>query len=720
MASNIIPLDPVQGFVEYVQDVKPYHSKILEVLIEYIHTDVAQISITDSIDWKINISSPEITCANVSGEERLSAGFDNQTDYSLSTLTIPSDPGNLGLFRVTVNDVPAGINVTSPTTFSIISPLPINQGDIVIARVFDTGLVCPTICDMGFGSIPYGGGKGVPIIANDGIDKITIPGDVVLDFPNGTPVNLLSQIVNDTTQNVVGTDTNQYTIIASALISGSVGNPPSTSLTLSPALTPLLIPGAGETSSAILFYQPLPIVNVFLPSSSESAFNNVGSNMFVVDGLFTSRFQQGLQFEVDSGPNKGTYTVLYSDFVSGQTRIRVKETIIFPDIIGTVKPVVLNYDYSPLLCTLPNENFISVVIDEKLTFGGDVDPITNTPSGIVLTFYDDVLVYNLENTNSTGYDLDGFSDIITGFSQEPNTTYHRISDVNVDVVNNAFEISGGDFHHRFTPDLYINGYNISSPVPGNLLLGPFQPKRFPVEIDSTTPSFSVLGDLTWLYSPGRILTIDYLGNVPIDYTIGSSSFDGTKTTIIPSSPLQILSTNGFLIGSVYEPAPINLLGKQVTIVAVSPPADPSDNISNVESISYVRQGPLRINIETVSNDPCAIQITDASIIDFVDLDIFISSSLWDVAAWDEGAWDADLQVSSPRQVDTYQALAGETTFTLSSVVKNSNVTNVTYVLVNGISETFGLDTTGTVITLTNPVTVISPATTATVSVAYIV
>jgi len=47
--------DPVAGLVNYVLDTKPYHSKILEVLIEYLYTDTANITIVDRIFFDINL-----------------------------------------------------------------------------------------------------------------------------------------------------------------------------------------------------------------------------------------------------------------------------------------------------------------------------------------------------------------------------------------------------------------------------------------------------------------------------------------------------------------------------------------------------------------------------------------------------------------------------------------------------------------------------------------
>jgi hypothetical protein len=49
-------INPVQGLVSYVGEIKPYHTKILEVLVEYIHTDCIDVEFTE--DWKLDLGMP--------------------------------------------------------------------------------------------------------------------------------------------------------------------------------------------------------------------------------------------------------------------------------------------------------------------------------------------------------------------------------------------------------------------------------------------------------------------------------------------------------------------------------------------------------------------------------------------------------------------------------------------------------------------------------------
>lgn len=44
-------LDPIQGLVDYVLDVKPYHTKIVEVMIEYVYDDNVNGIVSDVVDF---------------------------------------------------------------------------------------------------------------------------------------------------------------------------------------------------------------------------------------------------------------------------------------------------------------------------------------------------------------------------------------------------------------------------------------------------------------------------------------------------------------------------------------------------------------------------------------------------------------------------------------------------------------------------------------------
>lgn len=50
-------IDPTEGLVQYVQYIKPYHTKILEVLVEYVYTDPIIITVRDKWSSQSNFSN---------------------------------------------------------------------------------------------------------------------------------------------------------------------------------------------------------------------------------------------------------------------------------------------------------------------------------------------------------------------------------------------------------------------------------------------------------------------------------------------------------------------------------------------------------------------------------------------------------------------------------------------------------------------------------------
>lgn len=53
--------DPIQGLIDYVLDVKPYHTKILEVLIEQLASDDVNVSISEDFKMQVDITTPSIS-----------------------------------------------------------------------------------------------------------------------------------------------------------------------------------------------------------------------------------------------------------------------------------------------------------------------------------------------------------------------------------------------------------------------------------------------------------------------------------------------------------------------------------------------------------------------------------------------------------------------------------------------------------------------------------
>lgn len=53
--ATLVNKDPVEALVQYVLDIKPYHTKIIDVLVEYIYTDPLNVTITDEIEFNFGL-----------------------------------------------------------------------------------------------------------------------------------------------------------------------------------------------------------------------------------------------------------------------------------------------------------------------------------------------------------------------------------------------------------------------------------------------------------------------------------------------------------------------------------------------------------------------------------------------------------------------------------------------------------------------------------------
>lgn len=58
--ANVTTLDPVEGLVQYVLDIKPYHTKIIEVLVEYVQEEIVDVRIVEDPQIEVLINKPSV------------------------------------------------------------------------------------------------------------------------------------------------------------------------------------------------------------------------------------------------------------------------------------------------------------------------------------------------------------------------------------------------------------------------------------------------------------------------------------------------------------------------------------------------------------------------------------------------------------------------------------------------------------------------------------
>ena len=120
MATPIIPqntaapLDPITSLLDYIAEVKPYHTKIIETLIQYNYNDTLSVSITEDVpDIEVTITeAPALgNLASLVGFGGIAPNIIQTPSFSsppviLSQATAPTSPSNLDLwFDTTANQL---------------------------------------------------------------------------------------------------------------------------------------------------------------------------------------------------------------------------------------------------------------------------------------------------------------------------------------------------------------------------------------------------------------------------------------------------------------------------------------------------------------------------------------------------------------------------------------------------------------------------------------
>ena len=84
MVDTIKILDPVQGLVDYVNDIKPYHTKVIESLVEYVGQEFVNVSIFEKFDFGILL---DYSVDNPYCEVYIAGGGEFVVDTQIQTTT---------------------------------------------------------------------------------------------------------------------------------------------------------------------------------------------------------------------------------------------------------------------------------------------------------------------------------------------------------------------------------------------------------------------------------------------------------------------------------------------------------------------------------------------------------------------------------------------------------------------------------------------------------
>ena len=85
-------IDPIQGLIDYVSEVKPFHTKILEVAVAYSHNDDVDVTITEDLQLDIALFWPGVVGSPDEGPIRVcTAGYGVEYDRSTPYIIVDAN-----------------------------------------------------------------------------------------------------------------------------------------------------------------------------------------------------------------------------------------------------------------------------------------------------------------------------------------------------------------------------------------------------------------------------------------------------------------------------------------------------------------------------------------------------------------------------------------------------------------------------------------------------
>jgi hypothetical protein len=398
MASRIT-LDPVQGLVDYVLEIKPYHTKIVEVLVEYIQIEPIDVTITENIQMCVNLGIPDLdtkysytiigvdTIANIftiAGDQLLSLhvgqvmevfrSLINNNRYTITSLVFDGTNTMVGVSANIPSATVDGVIVYRTIAYCPNSNL---YGEYISSPIDES-------CSGGFGQVFDSIPPAYNVTSfNTTTNQIVADGNLSSIFSIGIQFHLehVTDAAPDTLVDAV------YTVNAVTVDNSNPLNPVTTITTTQsiPSLafgSPAVIPSVTNASIYPLDTQ----YNI-------TDINDGGVNIFSLLGDFTSIFPIGTLIDVRySDGNDGIYYVLRSDFTGGDTKINVAQHIPFPSAtnLGTLRVKHIGFD-EVVYCTDVPEARIDVRFDERIEFNTQID------------LQDTIVAYNLENTDTVPF-----------------------------------------------------------------------------------------------------------------------------------------------------------------------------------------------------------------------------------------------------------------------------------------------------------------------------
>lgn len=305
LVQSLFRIDPTEGLVQYASAVKPYHSKILDVLVEYIYSEKIDVTMKERWSWKMTFERPKVDVVRTCGYGLVWDPYKNISSAppvnivsSQSTMNIPV------VIRATADDTEVS---TSAVGYTLVDGMPVT--------VSSTGTLPVTNPQVapGIQYIVQGHNASFRLVERHTGEVVhflsAVTGNLMI-HPSDVPFNSFLVEPNygpDYDVSVINTKANQLAFTKSYTISGV--NTTQRTWTVGSDVRPTF-----------------PVVGIKLDDVTIT--NIAGNCCFVFDGNAENYFPPDTTFTVIGGPNAGNYVVAGTAADRILTRYDGKQTIV--------------------------------------------------------------------------------------------------------------------------------------------------------------------------------------------------------------------------------------------------------------------------------------------------------------------------------------------------------------------------------------------------------
>jgi len=396
LLNALLRIDPTTGFIDYVKTVKPYHTKILDVSVAYIWTDLIGVTVTEQYDWDMQFVRPDVQTVYDCGFGTVydpPFGYAH-TQYFLNGVV----PGAGGSWTISGNhqdvffpgSVPGYIFVVGLNNgggngfYTVVSASDVGPNTVIttLERIGAGYNIVDTVVGHG-GADPTGLTNGTTYTATITIDGVhVLPVSFTPTVLNHAYSDLLAAIntaiagfgIASFINGFIRIESNTTGAGSSVLIVDTGPNFLFVSLTGFIAFSPVV--GATPTPQGLVYLFDITTNDILSTDSSTSPYPLADSFLLQGPDDWTQKYFEGALIVVDdtdNSINNGEFIVQSSQFDGANTRVWVKEYVndIPPTYVGTGRMYLDREGYDePPYCRLAQASDLhaDVFIHEHIEF----------------------------------------------------------------------------------------------------------------------------------------------------------------------------------------------------------------------------------------------------------------------------------------------------------------------------------------------------------------